>query len=179
MVKKIILIATAVIIVAFILTINFSMSYPTGAPAGHTGSPGDKKLCTQCHNGIAISREGCIKADADSSGYKPGKTYTISLTSTGLAASNKFGFEVSPQNINGDLLGTLVVTDTLQTQLVGKGKYITHRHNGINSTGSKTWSFKWIAPDAGTGDVTFYGAFVIGPKPYGIVTSTLTLKEKK
>jgi hypothetical protein len=179
MIKKIIILSIAGFIIVFLFSRNFSMTYPTGAPAGHTGSPSDKATCTQCHHGIAISKAGCIKSNVDSSGYKPGTTYTISLTSVGLATSDKFGFQVSPQNASGKLLGKLVVTDADETQIIGKGKYITHTHDGINSTGSKSWKFNWIAPEAGTGDVTFYGAFVIGPKPYGIVTSTLTLNEKK
>ena len=44
---------------------------------------------------------------------------------------------------------------------MGSGKYITHVHpTGTTGTAnSKTWSFNWTAPAAGTGDVTFYGAF--------------------
>jgi hypothetical protein len=179
MYRKIRVLLIAIVIISFTFFSISSMTYPTGAPAGHTGSPSDKVTCTQCHHGIAITKAGCIKSNVDSSGYKPGTTYTISLTSVGLATSDKFGFQVSPQNASGKLLGKIVVTDADETQIIGKGKYITHTHDGINSIGSKSWKFNWIAPEAGTGDVTFYGAFVIGPKPYGIVTSTLILKEKK
>jgi hypothetical protein len=43
--------------------------------------------------------------------------------------------------------------------LVGNNKYITYTENGIIGSGSKTWTFDWIAPEAGTGEVVFYGAY--------------------
>jgi hypothetical protein len=57
------------------------------------------------------------------------------------------------------MLGTLVVTDTVATQLVGNGKYITYRSGGVDGVDSLSWEFQWIAPAAGTGKVIFYGAF--------------------
>src|SRR5204863_8988529 len=70
-----------------------------------------------------------------------------------------FGFEISPQSITGTLLGTLMITNTTETQLVGANKYVTHKLAGTTGAGSKTWNFNWTAPVAGTGNVTFYGAF--------------------
>ena len=46
-------------------------------------------------------------------------------------------------------------------QLVGTGKYITHKTAGTAGTNSRTWTFDWTAPGIGAGDVTFYGAFLI------------------
>lgn len=155
-----------------------SLSYPTGAPAAHTGSPADGTTCVECHKGIAIEKEGWIRF-SDSLGYKPLTTYTITAVNTGLTTSSKFGFQISPQNVKGTLLGKLVVTNEDETQLVGKGKYITHKKEGTDATGYKSWKFNWISPAAGTGDVTFYGAFVIGPKPFAVVTSKLIVKEIK
>jgi hypothetical protein len=130
-----------------------------GAEPGYTGSPGDGlKNCTFCHAGTANKVEGWITSDIPTSGYVAGKTYTITTTNTETEGT-RFGFQVSPQNTNGDLLGTIVLSDSIQTQLVGMGKYITYTENGINGTGFKTWSFKWIAPKSGTGNVTFYGAY--------------------
>ncbi|MFH0864923.1 MAG: choice-of-anchor V domain-containing protein [Bacteroidota bacterium] len=163
-------------IFSIIWTANQTLSYPGGAPSGRTGSPADGKTCVQCHKGIALEKEGWI-LPGDSLLYKPLHTYTITATSTGVTTSSKFGFQISPQDAEGNLLGILVLTNDNETQLVGKGKYITHTKEGINATGFKSWKFNWIAPAAGTGDVTFYGAFVIGPKPYAVVTSKLILKE--
>jgi hypothetical protein len=152
-----------------------------GAEPGHTGSPGDGfKDCTNCHGGSAATVPGWISSNIPTSGYVPGQRYTISTTN-GEQEGTRFGFQVSPQNIAGDLLGQLVITDSIQTQLVGNGKYITYTENGIDGQGSKTWTFDWIAPDAGTGDVTFYGAYnsnFEGHKGENhVFLSTLTVKE--
>jgi hypothetical protein len=131
-----------------------------GAAPGYTGSPGDSlKNCTSCHGGRAVKVSGWITSNIPATGYTPGQTYTITTTNTE-ADGTRFGFEVSPQNTAGDLLGTLVITDTAQTQLVGQGKYITYTANGVDGFfGAKTWNFNWIAPPKGTKDVTFYGAY--------------------
>ena len=55
-------------------------------------------------------------------------------------------------------MGQLIITNTSQTKIVST-KYVTHQTAGTSGTGSKTWSFNWVAPAAGTGSVTFYGAF--------------------
>lgn len=130
-----------------------------GAPAGRTGSPGDGSNCTGCHSGTAASNQtGWITSNIPASGYIPGQTYQITGTATAQGRT-KFGFQISPQNQSGTLLGTLVNTSTL-TQIIGQNKYITHTTAGNQgSNGSHTWTFDWIAPAAGTGPVTFYGAF--------------------
>lgn len=130
-----------------------------GAPSGKTGSPGDGSNCTGCHSGTASSG-GSITSNVPVTGYVPGTTYTITatITATGIG---KFGFEVSPQGTTSDQKGTLVVTDAVNTKLLGTtGKYITHKLAGTSGTGTKTWTFNWIAPDAGTGNAIMYGAFV-------------------
>jgi len=141
-------------------------SNSTGAPSGACGDPmGGNLTCAQpgCHTGLAvISKTGWITSDIPSSGYIPGTTYVITATATG-TSSNKFGFEVSPQNSSGTSLGSLAISDAANTQLIGNSKYVTHKSAGTTgSTGSHTWSFNWIAPIGGSsGPVTFYGAFVI------------------
>src|SRR5690606_1068590 len=76
------------------------------------------------------------------------------------ANKQRFGFQVSPQKTDGTLLGSLNATSQ-ETQVTG-GKYITHTQSGTaGNSGSKSWTFEWTAPTAGTGDVTFYGAFNI------------------
>lgn len=109
-------------------------------------------------SGTPTTQAGLITSTIPGAGYTPGQTYTI----TASIVSNptvKFGFEVSPQNTSGTQMGTLVVTNSTETQLVGAGKYITHKSAGTAGTGSRTWTFNWTAPAAGSGAVTFYGAF--------------------
>ncbi len=130
-----------------------------GAPSGKTGSPGDASNCTGCHAGTASSG-GSITSNVPVTGYIPGTTYTITATITA-AGINKFGFEVSPQGTTSAQKGTLVATDAINTKLLGTtGKYITHKLAGTSGIGSRTWTFNWIAPVAGTGNAIMYGAFI-------------------
>lgn len=157
-----------VVIVILIFTLfvssynNEVASSTSGAPASRTGSPGDNNLtCTTCHSGpSATIISGMITSNIPASGYTPGNVYTITATIQ-RPGHSKFGFEVSPQSITGALLGTLMVTNTTETKLVGSSKYITHTSGGTGGAGgNRTWTFNWMAPSSGTGDVTFYGAFL-------------------
>ena len=44
------------------------------------------------------------------------------------------------------------------TTLVGSGLYITHNAGSIFSPDSNSWTFEWIAPSQGTGEITFYAS---------------------
>jgi hypothetical protein len=140
-------------------TTTNNSDYGSGSPAGYTGSPGDGKNCSNvsggCHNsGAATTVPGLITSNIPGTGYVAGSSYTITATVTG--TQNK-GFEVSPQNASGTLLGTL--TAGSGSKLVGGGKYVT-QNNAVGGS-SATWNFTWTAPAAGTGTVTFYGAFAL------------------
>lgn len=164
------LLALAVLSIS-ISALNTAISNPTGAPAGKTGSPGDGGATCQasgCHTGTPTVVAGIISSNVPSNGYTPGTTYTITVTTTG--SGNK-GLEVSPQDLSGNLLGTMIAGTG--TKLLGGGKYLTHTTPKTGS--SATWTFQWIAPVAGTGDVTFYGAFAVTDK--ATKKSTLLIKE--
>lgn len=160
----------AIVVIAVVGLTSFETLYPTGAPAGYTGSPGDGQNCTSCHGGTATSSTGWITSNIPASGYVPGTTYQITATNS-LTGSGKFGFEVSPQNASGTLLGTLAAG--ANCQLVGGGKYVTHTNA---SPSISTWTFNWTAPAAGTGNVTFYGAFARN-KPGPVTLSQLVVSE--
>lgn len=156
----------------------------SGAVAGRTGSPGDNfQTCKTCHSGpAAIVKTGWITSDIPTSGYVPGTTYNITAT-VSLNSGNKFGFEISPQNLTGAQIGTLVNTGT-QTKLVSGTKYITHTSTGTSANnGTKTWNFQWTAPATGTGDFTFYGAVLkangSGSSGDTVYTSTLDVTEQQ
>lgn len=129
-----------------------------GTEPGYTGSPGDTlKNCTVCHGGTAVDVNNWIVSDIPSTGFIPGETYTITATNTEIGAT-RFGFSISPQALNGKLLGTMVITDTTTTKLVGDNKYITYKAAGVDGIDSRSWTFDWIAPDS-VNEVIFYGAF--------------------
>lgn len=168
-------------ILAFVF-VSFSFMlyspYTDGTPEGYSGSPHDGNDCSACH-AKAVFKENLISINADSNGYEPGKKYTINTTLAGDENARKFGFQIAPQNAKGKLMGTLVVTNAEETKLFADGKCINQIAKGVPSVGSKTWTFDWIAPEKGTGDVVFYGSYLIGGKKELVYNSTLTLKEKK
>lgn len=180
--KKIILIAFAMVAGVVVLEsfAPLKRSKRDGTDPGYTGSPGDSlKNCTVCHGGIASPKEGWITSDIPEEGYTPGQTYTITATNT-VAGSTRFGFEVSPQKLNGDLMGTMIITDTSRTKLVGDDKYITYKADGVDGVDMNSWTFDWVAPQAGSGEVVFYGAFNANPGHKGddgTTLSTLTVQE--
>lgn len=181
--KKIIF--TALIIISgFVILESFGtkgLGKIDGTEPGYTGSPGDSlKNCTACHGGKAYNETGWIKSNIPTSGYVPGATYRIEAIGYGVN-HNRFGFLVSPQAINGDLLGTLELTDTVKTKLVGNNKYITYTRNGVDGLDSLAWYFNWKAPVAGTGDVVFYGGFNSNQDGHkgGDITHLSTLRVKE
>ena len=113
---------------------------------------------TSCHtNGPSQTNETVtLTSDIPASGYVPGTTYTLTLTAAN--GGSKFGFQISPQNASGTLLGTLIASNSSETQLVGSNKYLTHKLAGTSGSGTKSWEFQWTAPASGTGEVTFYHA---------------------
>ncbi len=131
------------------------------APSGNTGSPFDGSSCARigCHTGgpaqtnQVVSLTGNIPAE----GYSPGQTYNMTVTMSN--GGSRFGFSLSPQSTQGALLGTLIASGAGTTLNGAGGKYLTHTSSGTSGSGSKSWTFQWTAPAAGTGTVTFYGAY--------------------
>jgi hypothetical protein len=133
-------------------------SNAAGAPSGCSGSPGDGTTCanSSCHTGSAVTPvNGWITSTIPAGGYTPGKTYSLTAKAVYKGRST-FGFELSPQDGLGNILGTLLPAATTQ---VGSAGYITHRRTSITGTDSLSWTFNWTAPAYGSGPLTFYGAF--------------------
>jgi hypothetical protein len=158
---KITIIILSVVIAILVFSVSDNLySNHAGAPAQVTGSPADGQTCNKsnCHTGNSVVvTPGIINSNIPITGYVSGTTYTITATVT-QTGNSCWGFEISPQNLAGTLLGIPVITDTGQTKIINL-KYITHKLAGTSGANTKSWSFNWVAPAAGTGDVTFYGAF--------------------
>lgn len=143
--------------------------YPVGAPPGYTNSPGDGQNCSHCMGGTPVLVADWITSDIPTGGYDPGTTYNILVTATG---DGDKGFELSPQDESGNLLGTLFAgTDS---KLVGSGKYITHTQSA--SENPKSWLFQWKAPDPGVGAITFYACAAVGKLNTKITTMVVPQK---
>ena len=174
--KKHIFILGSIIAIAILFYPQSTIGKLTGSPGGKTGSPMDNSDCTSCHNvaGTNVSTTD-ITSNIPSNGYTPGNTYTI--TTSSLAD----GFEITcEENTGSTKTGTFFNTNPSTNQLVNNGNAITHTAAG-NSSG--TWSFDWEAPSIGTGDITFYGAFIAAGYPIGsnagdyLTLSTLSISE--
>lgn len=159
--KKNIRVTSALLILVVVLaagTHNLLTAKSAGAPAGNTGSPADGQSCahTGCHSGTSVERTGIISTTVPATGYLEGETYTVTVTAEE-AGIVKFGFQASPQDAAGNILGVMELTDAVQTKLLSGGAYITHTSSGNSGADIKTWSFNWT-PAGSTGDVTFYAA---------------------
>ncbi len=145
--------------IALVFDSTSTYSNPSGAPAGCSSSPSDQATCATsgCHSGTASAKDGMVTSDVPSTGYIPGSVYTITVSIT-KSGTSKWGFECSPQDASGTRIGTLAITNSTETKLVGSSTYVTHKTAGNSGSGSKSWSFHWTAPSSGTGDVPFYAS---------------------
>lgn len=186
--KKVFIAITAVVagLVVFSASTQQGHGNPTGAPAGASGSPADGGITTgtcqrsSCHSGTPTAQADMITSNIPNTGYIAGQTYTITGTIT-VANKVKWGFQMSPQNNAGQLQGQIVVTNSTDTKIVST-KYITHKTAGTGGQGTRSWSFDWVAPAAGTGAVTFYGSFMAANNNGGdsgdlVFASNLTVQE--
>jgi hypothetical protein len=166
--KKVILTITTIacmIIASVVLTSwsgNENMKHQAGAPAGRCGDPANNfNDCTNaCHSdNSSIQVGGWITANIPETGYTADSTYTIFAYCLN-TSSFKSGFQVSPQNSHGTMMGKLInLSDSTQLDSAYGCWYINHTTIGcMSTTSSKTWTFQWKAPHTGD-SVTFYGAF--------------------
>ena len=158
----------AILFLSFAVVAGIVISVPNGdvnslsfgAPANYTGSPGDGQSCiTGCHsvnsgNGN-LNEQTTVTHNIPMSGYVPGNTYDVSVHMDGVG-TERFGFSLSPQNVAGDVLGTLIAGSN--SSVNGGGDYITHIYASTAAVDSQTWDFQWMAPQSGTGSVFFYAA---------------------
>jgi hypothetical protein len=165
--KKILWLFFNILLVQIITTMSFVdvHSNSSGAPSGYTGSPNENnsRTCSSqnggCHSGSGTTfQSDMISINIPDCGYIPGETYTVTLTVSSIGR-NEFGFSVSPQFSGGATAGTMISSSG--TQLNGSGRYLTHTSAGTSesSPNTRVWTFDWIAPQAGSGDVVFYAAF--------------------
>src|SRR5690606_11693342 len=143
---------------------NKGFHYSSGPDPGHSGDAASNyQTCVSCHSGSPVREmNSIITSDIPSSGYVPNEPYTISVE---VSEPNikKYGFQISSQSIDGKFLRELVVTDPLSTQLNSSNEhYINHTFDGNSfPNGIGKWSFQWIAPETGSGEIFFYGAFLL------------------
>jgi hypothetical protein len=153
--------------VAALATFNIKQanSKVASPPAGSSGDPVTNATCIQsgCHVGtatappqggvaLAIGTGNPTTALNSSFQYTPGTVYNIAFSIT--SNTGRYGFQIVPLTGSNAMAGSYTVTSASTTQinsLAGR-QYMGHK----SASSIKNWLFKWTAPAAGTGDVTFY-----------------------
>lgn len=167
--KKLILSATVVTMVAIMAMTPEKSS--SGAPAGHTGAPGEGTCATiGCHDDNSVN-SGQAQLDIDFGAithYVPGQTYPIKVRISD-ASVERFGFQVVAL-VDGDTsnAGTFLITDSVRTQTTKSAyqfqsrEYVTYSYNGTDAvnTGLGEWTMNWKAPSTNKGAITFYASGV-------------------
>lgn len=137
-------------------------SYQTGAPPGVSGDPfGGHATCNSanCHFGAPVdTMAAMITTNIPPTGYIPGDTFNIRAT-INAPGHVLFGFEISAQSLSGMYRGTILDTSADTQLTIGNIHYITQTYGGAGGNNTRTWAFNWIAPAAGSGNVTFFGSF--------------------
>jgi len=150
-----------------LLAILTSGTTDDNGKAGYTNSPGESNCTVGCHSTFALnSGSGSVSVTSNipSWEYTPGQSYSISLTvaHTGRSLFG-LGFEaLTSTNANAGTLtagtGSQIKTKTVSG--VSRRNIVHQLGGGSGTTDSHTFTFSWLAPTAGTGNVTFYYAGV-------------------
>lgn len=143
----------------------------SGAPASHTGAPGEASCATGgCHDDNSINSGNAI-LNIDMGGitkYTPGQTYPVKVHISE-SAINRFGFQLlALKNSDTSNVGTFQLTDGLRTQLTKNQyklfsrEYVTYTFDGTDpvSSGVGEWTVNWKAPSSNVGPITFYAGGV-------------------
>jgi len=158
---KLAILAFAVVIFGvFAFSENRAGAFSTGPDPGFTGAPGES-TCTACHGGGPAG--GVLTIEGLPASYTAGQqiTVTVRLNHPGRA---RYGFELTALGPGGTSVGTIELTQSDRTQLKQsffgpQRTYVEHNLNGTApSSGQGLWTFRWTAPAASTGTVTFYAA---------------------
>ncbi len=177
--------ALSAILVLALLLADHAFTSSGGPPAGRTGAPGES-TCLSCHGGSALNPANALRTlvfngSAAVTSYVPGQTYTAVFTVAN-PGTTVFGFQMIAKSSTGTNVGTFIATNAAQAQLSGGYMEQTFAGRLASPAGTKSWSFSWTAPAAGTGTVTFYTATNVANADGGtggdqIYTDAFTLTE--
>jgi hypothetical protein len=140
-------------------------AFSSGPPAGHTNAPGEV-TCTSCHSTFPLnSGEGNVTINGLPIAYTANQEVSLSIT-TNEPDGFLYGFQLTAIDSTGAQAGTLVATDTANTQLTtgmvsgNVRQYLQQTFDGAFPVefDKRTWTFTWIAPATNAGPVTFYAA---------------------
>lgn len=131
-----------------------------GAPSGRTGAPGALTCAdTGCHAGNPLNADGGSVAITAPSSYTPGTPVDLTLRVERSGAA-RFGFSVTVQDENGDMVGAWEPVNgegTAFSEFGTDASHLTHAP-AVNVADEHSWQLRWIPPAQDAGPVTFYAA---------------------
>ncbi|MFT6335833.1 MAG: hypothetical protein ACI86M_002677 [Saprospiraceae bacterium] len=147
-----------------IISLKYSSGPASQVGQGYTGAPGESgTLCSSCHSGGAFGTPITALEITDGGGgtvtdYVPGDTYQVSLTATA-ESGTPFGYGFQLTVLDGADADVAVFSNPSSNAKISTAANIAGgrtyaEHNGTSAT--NTFTFEWIAPSGGTGDLTFY-----------------------
>jgi hypothetical protein len=137
----------------------------SGGPAdGFTGAPGEN-TCRTCHD--HGPDDGSLQILGVPAEYLSGQSYTLTV-SIGDPGQQRWGFELTAVDGDGNGAGTFTITDPVNTQLSDNNPstardYVKHTSTGTyhgTFDGPVMWMFQWTAPVGNIGDIHFHVAGV-------------------
>ncbi|MCE3259394.1 MAG: hypothetical protein K0S12_1035 [Bacteroidetes bacterium] len=138
---------------AFVFLGTSAFIISSGGMIGQTGAPGEG-TCGSCHSGGGGTTTVSITSSPAflSNQYVPGETYTITINVSHTSLP-KFGFDCEILNSSNQNAGTMTLALS-GVQFANAGAKKNATHTSPSSSGS--FSFVWIAPNAG--NATIYAA---------------------
>lgn len=194
--KKITLLGIILLSVGFFSwnSMNFNKKFTSAPPASKTGAPngsgGFEGTCTDCHTGSVSPGNHTVSFSGANNQYDPGQTYTMTLDIGGNNAKNGFQI-VALRDSDNTGVGSWNATGGDESTMSNAGlvrEYIGHSAAGTSQT---NWSFEWVAPAQGEGDITFYVIVnetdnntntsndVVTSSSFSISQSTASINEEK
>lgn len=189
---KLLLSGLFLIVAAMLVSATIRKS-SSGAPASHTGAPGEKTCATAgCHDDTTPNigtAKVSLEFGNNEKEFIPGHTYPIKVKISDSKAT-RFGFQIlALENKSQRDMGTFQITDSLRTQIVTneykikERKYVTYTFDGTDavSEGNGEWIVNWTAPADAKKPITFYLGAVsanddMSDKGDKVYTSSFTFK---
>ncbi|RMG55107.1 MAG: hypothetical protein D6722_28260 [Bacteroidetes bacterium] len=153
------------------------------APVEYTGAP-EENTCGSCHSGQINTGPGTVSLEAPAA-YVSEQVYPLTFTiEDSLVPVGRFGFSSTVLDTQDLLAGSSQLVDIVHTSLQvslpgGQARqYVGH----AQADTTRSWSWNWTAPVAGTGPVTVYVAAVVANRnaqPTGdrVYTRTFVIPE--
>ncbi len=152
------------VIITTIISLNYSSGPASFVGQGYTGAPGESgTVCGNCHNSGTFGAPTTDLVITDVMGsvvtdYIAGESYQVSLTAVaGSGTPSGYGFQLTVLDGADNDVATFSNPSSnakisTAANVAGGRTYAEH----TSAFASNIFTFDWVAPSGGTGDLTFY-----------------------